>query len=58
MVQVLGGGGAALLLTAAFDKDLWDPVNLGTPQPGDGVSNGQALLLEAVMTFFLMLVQW
>jgi MIP family channel proteins len=56
VVQVLGGLAAALLLTAAFDKDLWDPVNLGTPQPGEGVSNGQALLLEMVMTFFLMFV--
>ncbi len=56
VVQVLGGLVAALLLTVAFDKDLWDPVNLGTPHPGDGFSNGQALLLEAVMTFFLMYV--
>jgi MIP family channel proteins len=54
--QLLGAVVAALLLIVAFDKALWDPVNLGTPQPGSGVSNGQALLLEAVMTFFLMFV--
>lgn len=56
VAQVMGGLVAALLLIVAFDKDIWDPVNLGTPQPGDGFSNGQALLLEAVMTFFLMFV--
>jgi aquaporin Z len=56
VVQVLGAIAAALLLTAAFDKDLWDPVNLGTPQIGEGFSTGQALILEAVGTFFLMFV--
>ena len=40
-------------LAVAFDKDLWDPVNLGTPQVGNGLPAGEAQLLEAVMTFFL-----
>ncbi len=57
-MQLLGAVVAPLLLIVAFDKDLWNPVNLGRPQPGDGFSNGQALLLEALMTFFLMFVQW
>jgi len=55
-VQVLGGLAAAGLLAVAFDKDLWDPVNLGAPQIASPFSTGQAFLLEAVMTFFLMFV--
>ncbi len=35
---------------------MWDPVSLGTPQIGAGFSVGQALILEAVMTFFLIFV--
>ena len=46
-------GVAGTVLAVAFDKDLWDPVNLGTPQVGNGFSAGEAQLLEAVMTFFL-----
>ena len=56
VAQLLGAVAAALVLIAAFDKDIWDPVNLGTPVVGEGFSVGQALLLEAVMTFFLMFV--
>jgi len=55
-VQVLGAIAAALVLVAAFDKDKWDPVSLGTPQLGAGFSVGQGLILEAVGTFFLMFV--
>jgi len=31
-------------------------VNFGTPAPGSGIGGGQALLMEAVLTFFLMFV--
>lgn len=54
--QVLGAIVAAALLRAVFDKGLWEPVNLGTPQIGSAFSTGQAFILEVVMTFFLMFV--
>ncbi len=55
-VQLLGAIVAAALLTVVFDKGLWKPVDLGTPQVAGALSSGQALLLEGIMTFFLMFV--
>ncbi len=55
-VQLLGATVAALLLRLAFDKALWGPVDLGTPEVASAISQGQAVLLEIVMTFFLMFV--
>ncbi len=52
----LGAIVAALLLRGIFPAAAVDAVNLGTPLPGQGVSAGQALLVEIVLTFFLMFV--
>lgn len=54
--QVLGAVAAAAILRVVFEKALWDPVNLGTPQIGDSFSVGRAFVFETVMTFFLMFV--
>lgn len=54
--QVLGGIAAALLLKGIFPAEAVDRVALGTPLPGAGVSPLQALLVEIVLTFFLMFV--
>lgn len=54
--EVLGAIVAAALLRLGFDKEMWEPVKLGTPQIGQDFSIGQAFLFELVMTFFLMFV--
>jgi aquaporin TIP len=46
----------ALLLTLVVPDALTDPVELGTPLLGDGVGAGAAVVLEAVLTFFLVWV--
>lgn len=56
VAQLLGGIVAALLLKAIFPAAAVDAVRLGTPLPGPGVGAGTALLLEVVLTFFLMFV--
>lgn len=54
--QLLGGTAAAGLLRLALPRNVWEPVLLGTPVPGPGISNGQTVLIEAVLTFFLVWV--
>lgn len=58
--QLAGGLAAAGLLRAALPESLWDApgVALGTPLVNDGlgISTGQAVLIEAVLTFFLVWV--
>lgn len=56
VAQLAGGTAAALLLNAAFDATTTTVTNLGTPPLAAGVTTGTALLLETVMTFFLVLV--
>ncbi|MDP8956866.1 MAG: aquaporin [Actinomycetota bacterium] len=46
----------ALFLTLAVPSALTDPVELGAPLVGDGVGAGAAVVLEAVLTFFLVWV--
>lgn len=56
VAQLAGGSAGALLLRAALPRSFWDgAVALGTPTVG-GVSNGQAVLIEAMLTFFLVWV--
>ena len=55
VAQLAGAAAAALLLRASLPRNLWEPVLLGTPTPVQ-VSNGQAVLIEAVLTFFLVWV--
>lgn len=54
LAQLAGGIAAALVLTAIFDETMRSQVALGTPQLAAGVSEAQGILVEALMTFFLM----
>jgi aquaporin TIP len=56
VAELLGATAAAALLKAVLPASLVDPVKLGTPLPGPGISSGSALVVEIVLTFFLMLV--
>jgi aquaporin TIP len=56
VAQIAGAIAAAGLLRAAVDEAVWEAVDLGTPLLGDGVSAGQGVLIEAVLTFFLVWV--
>lgn len=53
IAQLLGGISAALICLAIFGRDV---VVTGTPQLGSGLSDAQGILLEAIMTFFLVFV--
>jgi MIP family channel proteins len=54
--QFLGAVAAALLIQAVVPGGALHAVNLGVPAPGSGIGGPQALLMEAVLTFFLMFV--
>lgn len=55
--QILGGLVGAVALLGIFPTSaLKPPGYLGTPQLGIGVSVGSAILLEALLTFFLAIV--
>lgn len=59
LAQVAGASAGSLLLRAALPGTVWDRpgVDLATPAvTGQFVSNGQAVLIEAVLTFFLVWV--
>lgn len=47
---ILGG----LLLVSIFSRNVWEPVSLGTPNLAGGVSYGTGILLEGILTFFLV----
>ena len=55
VAQLAGGAAGAGLLRLSIGEDLWGPVNLGTPAVAS-VSDGQAVLIEAILTFFLVWV--
>jgi len=54
--QLVGGVVAGFLLLQVFPESVWKPVNLGTPGLGAGVTVGTGILVELVLTFFLVLV--
>ena len=54
--QALGGVLGALLLTLVVPDDLTDPSKLGVPALGNGVGAGAGLVIEGVLTFFLVWV--
>jgi aquaporin Z len=54
VAQLLGGIVAAAALKVVFAADAVDKVKLGTPLLGDGVTPGQGVLVEVILTFFLM----
>lgn len=53
LAQLLGGLSAALSLLGVYPSAAWQQVQLGTPALGPGVGFGNAILVEAVLTFFL-----
>jgi aquaporin TIP len=55
-VQLLGATAAAALLRWLFDENTRQLTNLGAPGLGGGVDHWQALVIEAVLTFFLVWV--
>lgn len=54
--QCLGAVFAAFMVKMSVPGAWLDAVGMGTPAIGQGVSVGQALVMEAVLTFFLMFV--
>lgn len=54
--QTLGALGAGLVLRVMFTRAEWGPSNIGTPSLT--VSSGKGVFIEAVLTFFLIIVIW
>ncbi|MGH7164056.1 MAG: MIP/aquaporin family protein [Nitrospiraceae bacterium] len=54
--QLAGAVVAGLLLRIIFAPAVWEPVHLGTPGLGSGITPGIGILVEVVLTFFLVLV--
>lgn len=54
--QILGGIAAAFLLKAIIPEETWRAVALGTPELVRDFSRLSAMVLEAVASFFLVLV--
>src|SRR6267143_5079684 len=54
--QILGGITAAFVLKAFIPEETWRAVALGTPELVRDFSRLSAIILEAVATFFLVLV--
>jgi MIP family channel proteins len=55
VVQLLGGIVAALALVVVFDETQREQVKLGTTLLAAGVSAPEGVLIEALLTFFLMI---
>ena len=56
VAQCLGAIVAAFLVKMAMPGAWLDAVGMGTPALGDGVTVGQAVVMEVILTFFLMFV--
>ena len=56
VAQFLGALIAAALLTWLVPNEASDPVKLGTPVLGSGISGGEGLVIEVILTFFLVWV--
>ncbi|HVM11101.1 MAG TPA: MIP/aquaporin family protein [Actinomycetota bacterium] len=56
VAQLLGGAAGAGLIRLAVPRDIWSAVNLGTPQATEVIGSGQAVLIEAILAFFLVWV--
>jgi MIP family channel proteins len=54
VVQLAGAIVAGLLLRELYPEASWRAANLGAPGLGSAVSAGRGVLLEAVLTFFLV----
>lgn len=55
VAQLIGATLAGLALRAIFPAAVWQAAKLGTPQLGSGVSFGTGVLVEAILTAFLLL---
>jgi MIP family channel proteins len=55
VAQLVGATLGGLLLRAVFPFVVWQAAELGTPSLAPGVSVGTGILVEAVLTFFLLL---
>jgi len=55
VAQLIGAVCAGLVLRMIFDPSVWGPVHLGTPALGSGISFGNGVFIEAVLTFFLVM---
>ena len=56
VAQLVGAVVAGLLLLVVFPREQWQPVHLGTPALGLGIGFGKGVLVEAILTLFLVLV--
>ncbi len=56
IAQLAGGAAAAFLLALVVPEDAWRAVALGTPDLARDFTSANGILLEAVMTFFLVFV--
>jgi aquaporin Z len=54
VVQLVGATVAALALSVLYDTVIKDKTGLGTPSLAAGHTTGQGLLLEGILTFFLV----
>jgi len=55
LAQLIGAAVAGLLLRLIVPENIWQPVNLGTPTLGLGITAGQGVVIEIILTFFLVL---
>jgi MIP family channel proteins len=55
VAQLVGATLAGLLLQAIYPQVVWQAAQLGTPNLAPGISFGTGVLVEAVLTFFLLL---
>jgi len=56
--QLVGGTVAGLLLRGIFAPEAWTKVKLGTPALAPGVGFGTGVLVEIILTFFLVTSIW
>jgi aquaporin TIP len=56
IAQCLGGIAAALLLAGIYDDPVKSDAHLGVPALGAGVGVGAGLVVELILTFFLVIV--
>lgn len=56
VAQLVGGVTAGFVLARTFSREVWEPVALGAPVLGPGVEFSTGIFIEAVLSFFLVLV--
>jgi aquaporin Z len=56
VAQLAGATAAALLLMMSLPASIWERAGSGTPAVNAVLSNGQGVLIEAILTFFLVWV--